>query len=253
MKEIDKGNDNNNQEDGKITYSFTEALDKNTGQSDNPKIEKVLYPKGKWYFAMDILLNLLIILVFVLLIRNFLIAPFRVSGSSMCDTLNFINGKCQEGDGEYIIVNKVGYLRISNFEVGSPKRGDIVVFKPPKGKGEFFIKRVIGMPGETIKLVNGEVFIYSEENPQGVEFDEPYLNTRNRDRTNPDPFSGNEFKVPEDSYFVMGDNRRQSNDSRHCFLQGGCRAGTSHFVPRENLEGRAWVTLWPLWKMRFLH
>lgn len=85
-------------------------------------------------FGFDILLNLIIIASMVFLIRTFLISPFQVYGPSMCDTMNNIDNVCQHGYGEYIIVNKFGYQSFPGWQVGLPKRGDIVVFHPPINK-----------------------------------------------------------------------------------------------------------------------
>jgi len=224
-------------------------------------IAKTFYKKHKTaiLFVADILLNLAIIAVMVLVIRTFLISPFQVSGPSMCDTLNNIDGTCQTGSGDYIIVNKLGYQNLLGWQVGTPKRGDIIVFHPPTNKDEFFIKRVIGLPGETVKLKDGEVYIYNKTHPEGVELDEPYLNDTNKGNTHPDSETGNTiFEVPSDSYFVMGDNRTQSSDARSCFKEsltsGGCnQPGNTSYLKLSSIEGRAWLILWPLNKIEVLN
>ena len=81
----------------------------------------------------------------------------------MCDTFNFTDGHCKSDYGDYIIVNKFDYLHFLNFKIGEPKRGDVIVFHPPRNSNEFFIKRVIGMPGETVILKDGGVFIKNQQ------------------------------------------------------------------------------------------
>ena len=198
----------------------------------------------------EILLNCLVIGALVFLIRSFLIAPFQVFGPSMCDTFNNFNGTCRHTYGEYLIVNKFGYL------VGNPQRGDIIVFRPPTNLNEFFIKRVIGLPGETVKLQDGDVYIFNSSNPDGFKLEESYLNAKNRDNTMPIGGVSN-FTVPKDSYFVMGDNRGESSDSRSCFeenlSQKTCGKGdTTPFLPDKNIEGRAEFVLWPLKALRVI-
>lgn len=174
----------------------------------------------------------------------------------MCDTLNNIDGKCVAGYGEYIVVNKFGYQNFFGWQVGLPQRGDIIVFHPPMNKEEFFIKRVIGLPGDTVKLKDGNVYIINQEHPAGVKLDEPYLNSKNSGNT----FPSNDlsvFEVPEGEYFVMGDNRTNSADARSCFNEslasGGCgRPGNTPFLKMSNIEGKASLVVLPLSKMGLL-
>lgn len=208
-------------------------------------------------FWLDIILNIVIIVALVLFIRAFVISPFQVYGPSMCDTLNNIDNTCIKGYGEYIIINKFGYQNLLGWQIGSPQRGDIIVFHPPKKDNEFFIKRIIGLPGETVKLQNGEVYIYNSDYPEGFKLQEGYLNAQNAGNTHPYTSSLTTFEVPSGHYFVMGDNRLFSSDSRHCFKEG---AGDNQcgvdplapFLPRENIEGKAWIVLWPLQKIAIL-
>lgn len=207
-------------------------------------------------FWLDIILNIVIVIGLVVIIRSFIISPFQVLGPSMCDTLNYSNGICQRNYGEYIIVNKLGYQNFFGWQVGLPKRGDIIVFHPPQNKEEFFIKRVIGLPGETVKLQNGEVYILNKEYPEGFKLNEDYLNIENKGKTVPKDHEGI-FEVPTGHYFVMGDNRKYSSDARHCFNESAfaieCKADSpTHFLPFENIEGKAWVILWPLTKIAVL-
>jgi signal peptidase I len=126
-------------------------------------------------------------------IRTFIAQPFIVNGASMDPTFD---------TGEYLIVDQVSYY----FE--SPHRGQVVIFKYPKDPKTFFIKRVIGLPGETLHVSKGVVTIFNNENPDGIKLDEPYIAQYHRLDDN--------FKVTlgKTEYFVMGDNRAQSSDSR---------------------------------------
>lgn len=205
-------------------------------------------------FWFDIVLNLIIIIGLVLVIRTYLISPFQVYGSSMCDTFNNFNGTCSNGYGEYLIVNKLGYQNFFGYQVGLPKRGDIVVFHPPHNPSEFFIKRIIGLPGETVRLIDDKVVIFNEEHSDGWEINEPYLNEKNSGNTKPRPDLGSIFEIPNDSYFVLGDNRTGSSDSRSCFadakLVGNCfENNNSAYLTMEHIQGKAAVVLWPLNKI----
>lgn len=212
--------------------------------------KKEKFQSNQLAFWLDIALNLIIIVGMVFIIRTFVISPFQVFGSSMCDTFNFFDGKCNSGYGEYIIVNKFGYQNILTWQVGTPQRGDVIVFHPPHNDQEFFIKRIIGLPGETVKLEESKVVIYNTEHPDGFEISEPYLNSRNAGNTKPRE-AGSVFEVPEKNYFVLGDNRVGSSDSRSCFKesisQGKCgENGNSPYLTMDHIEGKAMLVLWPL-------
>ena len=206
--------------------------------------------------VVDIILNLAIIIGLVVIIRTFLISPFQVYGPSMCDTFNYSNEHCQNSFGEYLIVNKFGYQNFFSWQVGLPKRGDVVVFHPPLNDSEFFIKRIIGLPGETLKIEDGHVFILNDEYPEGFQLYEPYLNDRNKNNTHPLIKDYTLFEIPEDRYFVMGDNRVQSSDSRICFKEtqsGKCdQNSNSPYLSLDLIEGKAWLVLWPLNRISML-
>lgn len=211
--------------------------------------------KGAILVFLDILVNIVIIAVLVFVVRKFLLSPFQVYGPSMCNTLNYFNEECHRGFGEYLIVNKSVYLNIFGWELGEPKRGDIIVFHPPFETEDFYIKRVIGEPGDEVEIRSGKVFIYNNANPDGFVLDEPYLTKENQGKTS--TFSNKavkRYKVPEGKYFVLGDNRRESTDSRSCFkapFSLGCE-GDKFFLDEKRIEGKAWVILWPFSKIRIL-
>ena len=204
-------------------------------------------------FWLDIALNLIIIIGLVFIIRTFLISPFQVFGSSMCDSFNYFDGRCQNGYGEYIIVNKLGYQNFFGWQVGLPERGDVIIFHPPHNDEDFFIKRVIGLPGETVKIIKNKIYIFNNDNPDGFLLDEDYLNNKNKNNTEPKE-AGSVFEVPVESYFVLGDNRTGSSDARSCFKetisQGKCgENGNSSYLTLDHIEGKAMVVLWPLSKI----
>lgn len=204
---------------------------------------------------LDIALNLLIVFGLVFIIQTFIASPFKVFGPSMCNTLNYLDDECVGGYGEYIIVNKLIYQNFFGWSLSEPKRGDIIVFHPPTSKDQFYIKRIIGVPGDTIKLIDGKVYLFNSEFETGYELPEPYLSEENKDNTQLSTNRVNTFDVPEGQYFVMGDNRTHSTDSRSCFrdiFEGGCRGEAGYFVPEKNIEGKASVVLWPLNKIRTL-
>lgn len=129
----------------------------------------------------------------VFLIRNFLIQPFLVSGSSM--TPNFSNG-------DYLLIDELTY------RFRAPERGEVVVFRSPSDSSTYFIKRVIGLPEERVVIKNNKITIFSGGNPQGFILDEGYLSKS--------AFTSGdqEFRLKTGEYLMLGDNRSYSYDSR---------------------------------------
>lgn len=162
----------------------------------------------------------LIALVIVVPIRVFVAEPFVVSGASMVPTFS---------NGDYLIVDKISY------ELGSPKRYDVVVFRYPGNQTKFFIKRVIGLPNETVEVKSSEnqVMIINKEHPDGFKLDQFFVKN----------IGGIDARVTlkNDEYFVMGDNRSGSSDSR---AWGP--------VKRNLLTGRAFLRLLPVSKIDVL-
>jgi signal peptidase I len=157
----------------------------------------------------------LLALAIVIPIRLFIVQPFIVSGSSMYPTFE---------NGDYLIIDEVSY------RLGEPKRNEVVVFRYPQNPKKFFIKRIIGLPNEAVSIKEGQVTIYSEARPEGQRLDEPYV--KNGSITNL------EIKLDRNEYFVMGDNRSASSDSRYWGP-----------VPEKLLVGKALVRLWPIGKI----
>lgn len=156
---------------------------------------------------------IVISLAIVLPIRYFLIQPFYVKGASM--EPNFF-------DNEYLIIDELSY------RFREPKRGEIVVFRYPLDPKQYFIKRVIGLPGELIKIANGQIIIFNESRPEGFALEENYLDQGAT-------FGEKNIKLGSNEYFVLGDNRRASLDSR---IFGG--------IEKELITGRVWLRGWPI-------
>ncbi len=136
-------------------------------------------------------------LIIVLLIKYYLIQPFMIKGSSMEPNFH---------DGNYIVADEISY------RFREPKRGEVIVFHFPIDEKQYFIKRIIGLPGETIEIKNHQVTISNSDNKEGIVLDEQYLPENVRNRT-----EGNlKISLKENEYFVMGDNRfhDKSSDSR---------------------------------------
>ncbi len=178
--------------------------------------------------AFEIVETLVLTLLIYLVIHNFVAQPFEVQQSSMSPTI--VNG-------EYILIDKLT-PRFDTYHYG-----DVVVFSPPAGSGLEtqgipFIKRVIGMPGDTVSLENGRVFV-TRPDASPVRIEEPYVvqdaDGSTAPTTCPRPDCPLTWIVGEDEYFVMGDNRPQSQDSR---VFGP--------VDDELILGRAWLRYFPL-------
>lgn len=187
-------------------------------------------------------IELSILIAIVLFVRFYIFQIFRVSGPSMCPTLNWINNKCERGKGEFIFVNELSY----HFK--APERGDIIIFKPPEGK-VYFVKRIMGIPGDTIEIKKGKVYL-SNSDVSDFLLPESFLSQTNKDRTA--TFGIDTFEVPENQYLVFGDNRAQSADSRQCFSSARCNDDNSPYLPRGNIRGKAEFVIWPFWKLRWI-
>ena len=151
------------------------------------KQEKITKEHPFWELLRFAVLAFLIIIP----IRTFIAQPFIVSGSSMYPTFQ---------DGNYLIVDQISY----RFE--DPNRGDIIVFRFPKDKKKFFIKRIIGLPNESIKIDGSKITIMNDNHPDGFDLNEQYVKNL--------AFDNMTVVLGNDEFFVMGDNRSSSSDSR---------------------------------------
>lgn len=151
------------------------------------------------------IIETLLLTLFIFWIVNTATGRYRVQGHSMLPTLH---------EGEYLIINKLSYF------LDEPRRGDIIVLHFPRDRSREYIKRVIGLPGDEITVRDGVVSV------NGVPLEEPYINGTAA-------YRGSSWVVPEDHYFVMGDNRNNSSDSR-----------AWSFLPRDDIVGKAWLIYW---------
>lgn len=166
-------------------------------------------------FFLDILQVIVFAVAIFLFVYLLLLQPHKIKGHSMDPNFE---------DGEFILTDKISY------RLGQPERGDVVVFKAPPDYQEEFIKRIIGLPGDKVKVQNGHVFV------NGKEIDETqYLSPSVPTNAGTFNTEGTEVAVPEGQYLVFGDNRPNSFDGRF-------------FGPitRDKITGRAWVAYWPI-------
>ncbi|MBU0722527.1 signal peptidase I [Patescibacteria group bacterium] len=151
--------------------------------------------KNFFSYVFALIKAVVISLAIIIPVRYYLIQPFYVKGASM--EPNFYNN-------EYLIVDEISY------RFHEPARGDIIVFRYPRNPQEYFIKRVIGLPGEKIQIKDGFAYVYNQANPQGLKLVETYLPAG--DKT----YNLNEeiIILSDSEYYVLGDNRNASKDSR---------------------------------------
>ncbi len=179
---------------------------------------------------IEIVVYIFIILTSVIVIRYFIIAPFSVDGSSMEPSLH---------DSELIIINKIGYTEVLEYKIGEPERGDIVVIIPPNDTSKFYVKRIVGLPTEKIEFTNGEVIIKNDAYPLGTRLDETYLSDANRYTNPPGGYRNKVVSLGDREYYVLGDNRSHSHDSR-----------SFGAVNKSNIVGKVWFVAWPFNKFR---
>ena len=170
--------------------------------------------RSLWLFFLDFLETIVVSLAVFALVYIFLFQPHQVDGHSM--EPNFHNG-------EYILTDKVSY------RLHAPKRGDVVVFHSPQDERVDFIKRIIGLPSDTVMVKDGYAYV------NNVKLPEPYINDPGKVLPGAFLAEGTPVTVPDGEYFVMGDNRLHSSDSREW-----------GFVTRQEIVGRAFFRYWPI-------
>lgn len=173
-------------------------------------------------FLWEIVKVVIISLAIIIPVRYFLVQPFFVNGASMEETFH---------DGDYILIDEITY------RFRDPLRGEVIVFRYPNDHTQFFIKRVIGMPGETVEVKDNTIIIYNNDHPKGfilpeTEYLSPTQETRNNVKVKLDP----------NEYFVMGDNRLHSSDSRYWGP-----------VNRSLITGRVFSRAWPITQAVVVH
>jgi len=173
--------------------------------------------KTGWQSFRELIFFALLSLAIVAPIRIFIAQPFIVSGSSMFPTFK---------NNDYLIIDEISY------RLKEPKRYDVIVFRFPNDTTKFFIKRIVGLPNETIDIKGGDVIIKNGENPDGFKLDQSFINNEMN--------TTKHYVLKSDEYFVLGDNRNASSDSR---VWGA--------VPKEFIIGKAFVRLYPLNKKDF--
>lgn len=166
-------------------------------------------------FVGEIAEIVVISLAIIIPVRYFLVQPFYVKGASM--EPNFY-------DGEYLIIDELSY------RLRQPERGEVIVFKYPFDTRQYFIKRVIGLPGEEIAIGNGKITVFNQENPKGMYVDETnYLNSGLL------IFGETKIALKDDEFLVLGDNRNASLDGR-----------TFGPLKKDLIIGKVWLRGWPL-------
>ena len=184
-------------------------------ESENISLGKQILIFG-WEFVKVVVISLAIIVP----VRYFLITPFYVKGASMEPNFH---------DYEYLIIDEISY------RLDEPQRGDIVVFRYPMVPSQYFIKRLIGLPGEKIKISGGQVHIYDINSDQYVVLEEDYL------PPGTETVGSAEITLAEDEYYLLGDNRPLSLDSR-----------AFGPVKRNYIIGKVFWRGWPLNRIGFL-
>jgi signal peptidase I len=204
------------------------------------KMREEALEKERYYgvgsFLWEIIKVFVLAAVIITPIRVFLFQPFFVEGASMEPNFQ---------DGNYLIINELGYKKTDVGSTSSPlftidpfknfQRGDVIVFHYPKDETKYFIKRVVGLPGEKVKVNGGKVTIFNAENKEGFVLDESeYLDKGLL--TTKDGF----FSVLSDEYFVMGDNRPYSFDSRDWGP-----------LKKDEIVGKVMMRAWPFGEAKF--
>jgi len=198
--------------------------DKNTSEKISPSAVSGSEPKKEAImkrlteYILEIIKVVLISLAIIVPVRYFLIQPFYVKGASM--EPNFF-------DHEYLIIDEISY------RFGEPSRGEIVVFKYPRDPSQYFIKRIIGLPNETIEIKDEKIIIYNKDNSEGMPLDEEYLDEGVKTLGN------RVLSLGADEYFVLGDNRLASFDSR-----------SFGSIKKRSIVGRVWFRGWPFDKIK---
>src|SRR3990167_4872194 len=162
----------------------------NTEEDQTVPISK----KEMFSFIWEMIRVIIVSLAIIIPIRYYVVQPFFVKGASMESTFE---------NNDYILIDELSYF------FRDPRRDEIIVFRSPENSSQFFIKRIIGLPGDTVKIENNKVSIFNDQSPEGLLLNESsYLDRGQETRGNIT------MTISSSNYFVMGDNRLQSSDSR---------------------------------------
>lgn len=192
-----------------------------TESSDQEEISKKMTLREE---IIDFLKFLIILLLVYFLIKNYIAQPFLVKGQSMENNFH---------DGDYVVVDVLSY------KIRDPKRFEVVIFdtdfidKYPHKQG-YYIKRIVGIPGDRVTVKDKKVTLFNNENPNGLTLEEKYLDD-NTVTNSPEPV---DITLQDNQYFVMGDNRDNSSDSRYW-----------GYLPEEHILGKPFVRLYPFQDM----
>ncbi len=198
---------------------ITENIPNNESDNKGAQVGSRSFVAALGLFFLEVIKMVVLAGVTIALVRTFLFKPFYVKGKSMEPTFH---------ENEYLIIDKLTYrLRALEHEP-QVERGEVVVIVSPVNPSEHYLKRIIGLPGERVTIRNGQIIIYNTEHAQGFVLNESYL-------VEPTPNAEKSVLLGESEYFVMGDNRDESFDSRGF--------GPITF---DGIVGRAWFRGWPL-------
>lgn len=211
------------------------SLDKNQeNEQEQQQNEKITGSSSSLKAELMSWLQILVTAACIAFVLNtFIIANSRVPSGSMENTIM---------TNDRVIGFRLSYL------FSDPARGDVVIFRYPVDESIYYVKRIIGMPGDTVDIVDGKVYLNGSETP----LDEPYL------REEMEIEMPMHFEVPEDSYFMMGDNRNYSADSRYWTKENITKDGTKEYIPipyvkRKKIIAKVLFRYWPLNKIGAIH
>lgn len=173
-------------------------------------------------FLLDLIKTFVVVMLIAFAIRYFIIQPFVVDGDSMTPT--FVNS-------EYLIAEKISY------DFKTPNRGDIVIFRYPKNPSIIYIKRIIGLPGETVNIKDNKVMVGKTSEGPFETLEENYLPSNIKTSIYSNEINSEDFTLTlkNDEFFVLGDNREHSSDSREWGV-----------LPKTNIIGKVWLTVTPI-------
>lgn len=175
-------------------------------------------PKSRFWIFIENILYIGAAIGLALLIQAFVVRPFIVSGNSMDPDIK---------NGQYLIIDEISY------KVREPVRGEVIVFKAPPEPSKYYIKRIIGLPGDTVDIKGSVITITNTAHPKGLVLDESFITHKSSDNVH--------ITVPEGQFYVMGDNRSGSYDSRSWGM-----------LPEANIRGRALLRLLPISTIDYL-